>query len=164
MTEKLANRMRNIAEAFQDHLAHMPALRELALTPFQARLLRVIGQRPGVSQLELARRTQRDKAQIARAIKELDTRGLVERRAHPDDWRSQCLFLTQSASTAREKVEDQRREVAAIAFSSLDPAEQEQLMALLGRIETTLTTHPGLFANAQAHAPRPAPDESADES
>ncbi|MCJ1960475.1 MarR family winged helix-turn-helix transcriptional regulator [Novosphingobium mangrovi (ex Hu et al. 2023)] len=160
MTEKLANRMRNIAESFQDHLAHMPALRELALTPFQARLLRVIGQRPGVSQLELARRTQRDKAQVARAIKELDTRGLVERRAHPDDWRSQCLFLTPSASTAREKVEDQRREVAAIAFSSLDEAEQDQLMTLLGRIESTLATHPGLFANAQAEVPPAQPDES----
>ncbi|TYC90461.1 MarR family winged helix-turn-helix transcriptional regulator [Novosphingobium sp. BW1] len=163
MTEKLANRMRNIAESFQDHLAHMPALRELALTPFQARLLRVIGQRPGVSQLELARRTQRDKAQIARAIKELDTRGLVERRAHPDDWRSQCLFLTPSACTAREKVEDQRREIAALAFSSLGEAEQDQLMTLLGRIETTLATHPGLFANSQADAPRPTPNESADD-
>lgn len=141
MKETLPNLLRELTLAVQLHLEQMPALRELGLAPYQARVLRAVGLSPGISQQQLAKATQRDKAQVARAVRQLAERGLLRREAHESDWRAQRLYVTPQAERARAMIEAQRKAVFDNAFSALDSEEQAQLAALLARTLATLRSH-----------------------
>jgi DNA-binding MarR family transcriptional regulator len=134
MNEILADLLRKVSTAFQVHLNRMSAMEELGLTPYQAQLLSVIGRYPTISQLSLATSTERDKAQVARAIKELEKRGFVVRSSHETDWRTQCLSLTDAGTRAAIPIETQRAELITQAFRDCSAAEQENLRQALEKI------------------------------
>lgn len=139
MNEILADLLRKVSSTFQARLNTMSAIEELGLTPYQAQLLSVIGRYPGISQLSLATSTERDKAQVARAIKELDARGFVARSSHETDWRTQCLSLTKAGADAAAPIDAQRTELIAHTLRECSPAEKEQLRDLLAKIDRAIS-------------------------
>lgn len=138
MSDAVIDMLRRASGAFQARLQEMPAIAELGLSPYQARLLSVIGRYPALSQLSLAAATERDKAQVARTIKELEKRGLVERTQHETDWRTQCLSLTGAGTRAASLIDTQRAELAATALRECSPDEQDALYHLLAKIERAI--------------------------
>lgn len=101
MTDGLISLLREVSANFQMRLSELPANKELKLASFQARLFAVIDRSPKISQLKLAAKVERDKAQVARAIKELELRGLITPSVHETDWRTQCLSVTDEGGGPR---------------------------------------------------------------
>lgn len=138
MTEILFTLLREVSANFQQRLSEMTAIEELKLTPFQARLLSVIGRSPGISQLALAVSTERDKAQVARAIKELEQRGFIARSAHETDWRTQRLNVTEEGRQASTRLDAQRAELLVKALGECGTEEQQAFCRTLEKINRSI--------------------------
>lgn len=136
--DELIDLLGEVSSGFQVGLQELASLRDLALAPFQARLLAVIGRRPGCSQQELAGWTGRDKAQVARTIKELDTRGLLARSAHRSDWRSHTLALTADGERAVTLIARERDALGAEVTQNLTPEERRVMIAALDKMKERL--------------------------
>lgn len=121
MHEDLTNLLAEVANGFRVRLQALAAIKELGLTPFQGRLLGVLGRRPGCSLLDLANLTDRDKAQVTRAIKDLESAGMLTRAVNAGDWRSHSLALTSEGESACRTIQRQRAALGAKAMASVSP-------------------------------------------
>ena len=139
MDDELLDLLRGVANGFHKHMQARIAASGTGLPEFQARLINLIGRHDGISQQALAALAERDKAQIARAIKELEMHGHVARRAHASDWRSQCLVLTDKGKATHAELNAIRKNLGAAAVSKLTPAEKQTLKTCLGKIQAALT-------------------------
>lgn len=129
-----------VAGRFQARLQQLPALETLGLASFPARVLALIGRYPGCSQQELAAWTGRDKAQVARAIKELEARAWINRAAHHSDWRAYSAHLTRDGHAAFALLEHERREAGTSLFASLSSTERDLLRHTLVKLQTRLSS------------------------
>jgi DNA-binding MarR family transcriptional regulator len=85
---------------------------------------------------ELARQEQITAQAMGATLSALQTRGLVERRADPDDGRRIVLSVTEAGRRALQDKRDARKEQLAQALSStFTPAELEQLAAAAPLLE-----------------------------
>ena len=125
-------------------------LEPLHLEPREFALLRSIAPAEGASQQAIGERLQIPPSRMVAFVDALEQRGLLERRANPDDRRARALYLT-----------DEGRELLAAAFTlaagleaelcaQLSSVEREQLLVTLGRVGTQLGVNPGAHS---AHAP-----------
>lgn len=108
------------------------------LAPFQAKALSAIGRFPGLLPNQLADRSGRDKAQIARVLKDLEERGLIARSPHLTDRRTHCLTLTPAGEEVFRHLQHSRMQIAGQMMDGLTPAEQQQVSALLARMAANL--------------------------
>jgi DNA-binding MarR family transcriptional regulator len=106
----------------------------LGLAAMEARTLRFVARHPGCTQNEIVRASGRDKAQIARIIKTLRERGLVERPADGGGRRAQPLALTSAGAAVHARAESLRADTARELVGGLEPDERGRLEALLGRL------------------------------
>jgi DNA-binding MarR family transcriptional regulator len=67
---------------------------ELGVTGPQRLVIRIVGKQPGISAKEIAAILHVDKSTLSGVLQRLETRGLVERAAHPGDARRARLTLT----------------------------------------------------------------------
>jgi DNA-binding MarR family transcriptional regulator len=109
-----------------------------ALAPMHQRMLRHCLQHPGASQQALAQASGRDKGQIARLIKELETQGLLVREADPSDGRMQRLRVTAAGRAAHQRFRKQEAVIARRMFEAMTAGEIEGLIDQLGRLRETL--------------------------
>lgn len=77
---------------------------DIGLTVSHARVLKGIDRLEDGTAQHIADRMRQNKGRIARLIKDLVGQGLVERRPHPDDSRSQQLSLTQTGHDMRARI------------------------------------------------------------
>ena len=110
------------------------------ITHMDSKVLGFFGRHPGATQSDLAQRTGRDKAQLARLIKGLRDQGLLQGEADPQDRRNTCLSLTEAGKGVQRALQQQGQRVNATAVAGLDAAEREQLLALLQRVSQNLAT------------------------
>ncbi len=96
--------------------------------PMVLRLLQLCDQQPGITPSGLVGATGRDKAQITRMVKTLLDDGYLERRAHPEDRRSHCLWPTPRGVTMVQVFAQAQAQVAAELFGACTPAQLEGLM------------------------------------
>jgi len=104
------------------------------ITPPQFALLAFLWKRDGLSQTELAEKTEVDRTTLSGLIDRLAKQGLVNRCPHPNDRRA-CLVTLTAAGRKLEK------QLAPIAMNlrqqinaELSTAEYEQLCQLLNRL------------------------------
>lgn len=110
------------------------ALARWQLSPGLFALLVIIEANPGLRQTQVARAAHLDRSTLVPALDKLEARGLVERRAAPDDRRSNGLWLTDDARpllvAAKSAVEAHERAIAA----ELSSDERSRLLDLLDRL------------------------------
>jgi DNA-binding MarR family transcriptional regulator len=114
----------------------------IGLTQKQTSVLWLVSDRPGISQADIARLLQIDRATMMAITNSLTDRDLLQRRASPIDRRRQMLHLTTAGSAA---LADARAAVAAHEVwlkARFTPEEVDQLVALLRRIHQT-ASQPG---------------------
>lgn len=138
----LIDLLRAVSISFQERLQQLAASNGTGLTAFQARLINLVGRNDGISQLTLATRTDRDKAQIARAVKELEAGGLVIRSPHASDWRSKSLALTDQGQAVYASLRAGRRNLASEALSDLSVDEKLALRSSLQKMVAALQARP----------------------
>lgn len=105
------------------------------LTIPEWRLIAVIGEDDGITQQQVGRRTRMDKVTVSRATIALVDRGLVERKPHSSDRRSQSLHLTKAGHDLYDQVAPKAIELEQRIFASFDPKEVAAFSKMLARIQ-----------------------------
>jgi MarR family transcriptional regulator, multiple antibiotic resistance protein MarR len=116
-----------LRQTLAEHGAAMPP-------PMSLRLLQLCVHHPGITPGGLADLTGRDKAQVTRMVKSLMDENYLERRNHPDDRRSHCLWPTRSAQTAVQVYARAQATVAAQLFGPCSPTEIDALIGQWTRL------------------------------
>ncbi len=106
----------------------------LELTPSDAGILRLLRIAAGLSQQELAAKLQLHPSRMVAIVDNLEKRGLVERRANPDDRRLYSVYLTQAGGESLGRIGRVAREHQDALLSSLSKEERDTLATLLLRI------------------------------
>ena len=100
------------------------------------RILAVLGRYPGLAAFKLAERTAMDKVAIHRAVKSLESRGLLERRTDSGDGRRRSLYLTRPRGQGLlEAIVPQAKAFEQRLLETLDPKEARQLDHLLAKLQ-----------------------------
>lgn len=125
-------------------------LKKLKLAPQHAGILRILAMTPAITQQSLAKTLGIVPSRLVALIDEMESAGLVERRANRDDRRRYALHLTEKGRSTLESIGRVAREHGQDLMGALSAEEQKQLASLLQRIadEQGLThaVHPGYRA------------------
>ena len=108
------------------------------ITHMESKVLGFVGRQPGSTQSDLAQHSGRDKAQLARLVKGLRERGLLQGEADADDRRNLRLTLTEPGHAVLRQLQQQMQRVGEHALAGFNAAEQQQLLALLQRLQQNL--------------------------
>jgi DNA-binding MarR family transcriptional regulator len=106
----------------------------IELTPADAGILRLLRAEAGLSQQGLAAKLKIHPSRLVSILDNLEKRGLVERRANPDDRRLYSLHLTQAGGEILEKIGSVAREHQDALLSCISWEERNTLATLLLRI------------------------------
>ncbi|MFZ3000698.1 MarR family winged helix-turn-helix transcriptional regulator [Undibacterium umbellatum] len=108
------------------------------ITHMEGKVLGFFGHHPGATQSDLAKHSGRDKAQLARLIKGLRDRGLLDAVADESDKRNVRLTLTSDGQSVLTVLRQQAKRLNTLALQEMDSHEQEQLQQLLQRVKVNL--------------------------
>jgi DNA-binding MarR family transcriptional regulator len=109
-------------------------LAPLGLDPRHVLLLRHVAIAEGRSQQALGEALQIPPSRIVALVDDLEQRGLLRRRPDPRDRRVRTLHLTRDGRRLLGKIMEVGLEHERQLCSGLQPAEREQLIALLSRL------------------------------
>lgn len=109
------------------------------LTHMENKVLGFFAREQGATLSDLVQHSRRDKAQLARLIKGLRDKGLLEGEADVSDRRSVRLRLTEAARAVHQALEKQTRYVNGLAVEDFSEAECRMLAELIGRVRANLT-------------------------
>ena len=108
------------------------------ITHMEKKVLGYVAHHPDATQSDMSRDSGRDKAQLARLIKGLRERGLLDSQPDAADRRNLRLSLTPDGRSVLRALDQQSRRLATRAVAGMSAAEQRQLLALLQRVKTNL--------------------------
>jgi DNA-binding MarR family transcriptional regulator len=131
---RLARVYHKIDRATADHLrAH-----DLSVAQFD--VLAQVGAREGITQKELAAALLVTKGNVCQLLDRMEARGLVERRPARTS-RGNHLFLTEEGRRLNRTTVPSQEDLVTDRFAALSPAEHQQLLALLRKLDQSLD-HP----------------------
>ena len=118
------------------------ALRDGAfeLTPMEFKALGYVARHPGCTQSDLVEQFGRDKGQLARLVKGLRDRGLLEARPDPADKRSTLLAPSAAGEQLHRILRSEAAEVARQATAGLTAAQHRAALAALDLIRQNFET------------------------
>ena len=91
----------------------------------------------GYTQAELAKLTDKNKADVSRAMVELESRGIIERRSNKNFYRAQ-IVLTESGRAAAEKLRARTRLAVELIGGGLPEEKREVFYEALEFISSNL--------------------------
>ena len=127
---------RQMAHTFlkqQRKIEDMLAPYDLALSQFEG--LAKIAMQPGVIQQDLVHYLLVTKGNVGALVDRLESAGLVERRADPNDRRANRLFLTRAGESLLVELFEKHRAIVREMFRPLSSAQHRTLSSLLKMIE-----------------------------
>lgn len=108
------------------------------ITPEQWAVLNRLWEEDGLSQVELAERTFKDKPGTTRILTLLEKKGVVERRADDSDGRVQRVFLTKIGKDLKEKLIPCAQEVLMKSGRNLSKEDVAKFKVTLHQILSNL--------------------------
>jgi len=108
------------------------------LTHMENKALGFFARNPGATQSDLVTHSGRDKAQLARLIKSLREKGLLEATADGEDRRSVRLSLTPEGRAAQEAIHRQGRHLSEVAIRGLSKEQCASLVELMEHLRSNL--------------------------
>jgi DNA-binding MarR family transcriptional regulator len=108
------------------------------VTHMESRVMGFFAHHPGATLSDLAQHSGRDKAQLARLVKGLRERALLDASADAADRRNVHLTLSAEGHAVQQALRREGRAMNALAVDGLSATEQAQLIALLGRVKANL--------------------------
>ena len=109
-------------------------LGDFEITPGLFGVLVIIEANPDLKQSELAKATYLDRSTVVSVIDGLERRNLVERRAAPNDRRSNALRLTADGTALLKKLKRLVADHEKRLVSNLSADERETLVTLLQKV------------------------------
>ena len=132
----LAYQISSTADALRKSAA-LRLRREHDVSLAQVRALGLIEHLQPVRLRDVAADAGADKAQVSRVVSSLVDRGYVARRALPGDARSAHLELTDAGREKIAALSKSMQERDRVMRAALEPAEADQLVAILARVRKT---------------------------
>jgi len=97
-------------------------------------VLTLIGHNPGITSRQLCHALAILPPNVVGMIKQLEKRGLVEKRTHPSDRRAQGLYLTPAGSALQTTSQGVVASLESEAVTHLSETERETLIRLLRKV------------------------------
>jgi DNA-binding MarR family transcriptional regulator len=110
------------------------------VTHMESKVMAFFARHQGATLSDLVVHSGRDKAQLAKLVKGLRERGLLDAQPDADDRRSVRLRLSAAGRAVQQALNAEARVLNERAVDGLSAAEQAQLVALLTRVRTNLDT------------------------
>lgn len=107
---------------------------DLGMTQKQVSVLWLVGDHPGISQVDLGARLRMDRATTMTIVNRLQERDYLRRERAEDDGRKQALHLTKNGHRALEEAKACIEAHENWLKSRFTPAEVEKLVEMLARI------------------------------
>lgn len=136
----LSDSARLLRRSFDEHV------RALGITSVQARLLLILNRHPGENQAAYAERLEVEPITLCRMVDRMEEAGLVERLPHPKDRRARILRLTDKSLKEIERIQQALKVLIETMMNGFTEGEEEQFMAMLGRVSDNLAVRPGRLA------------------
>jgi DNA-binding MarR family transcriptional regulator len=109
----------------------------------EIKVLGFFARHPGATQSDLAAHSGRDKAQLARLIRGLRDRGLLDATADETDKRSTRLALSEAGKAMFAALHRHDGALAEAALEGIAEADRATLLALLERVRANLEAGQG---------------------
>lgn len=106
------------------------------LTRREWRVLAFVEQHQGLLSSELAISAMLDRARTSRALKELEAKGLVERRPRPSNRREVQVFVTEKGRAANDQLLARVAEINRQLLMGFNEVERELLVDMLARLQS----------------------------
>ncbi len=136
--DEVLERVHQVMHQFRSRLFQALRQGEHELTHMESKVLGFFARRPGATQSDLVQHTGRDKAQLARLIKGLRERGLLQGEADAADRRNVRLQPTAEGLAIQRALREQADTLEKRAVEGLSDEEKAQLIALLQRVQGNL--------------------------
>lgn len=104
------------------------------LTPIHYAILALLKDHEGVDQITLAGLAALNRSTAADVLQRMETAGLLERRANPEDRRVRLVYPTAAGNRLIRKVDGMVQRVQERLLAPLTPAERERFVDYLTRI------------------------------
>lgn len=114
------------------------ALLPWELSPGQFQALAELWIEDGLTQRQLAARLGVEQATMANTLGRMERDNLVARKPHPDDGRSQQIWLTEAARSLQLPASKAAAEADELVAAGLPSAERELFLSMLGRVASNL--------------------------
>jgi DNA-binding MarR family transcriptional regulator len=128
-------------------------LSPLGVDPQLVMVLRLVASDEGRSQQALGRTLHIAASRMVSLIDDLEERGLVERRANPDDRRARSLHVTPAGRKLLGRVMEVSKRHEDDLTRGLTATERGRLLELLGRIAGEHGLAPGVHPGAGGRGP-----------
>ena len=132
---EVLDRLHTLMHGLRRHLKEAMRHEAEGLGPMEARCLGYFMRHDGATQSELVQHSGRDKAQIARIVKILHERGLLQSCPDPDDGRSQRVSVTAEGQALQRKMQQHRARFEKTMTAGLTEGERTTLLDLLDRLQ-----------------------------
>lgn len=142
---QLSNTLRRIANLF-DALANQQDSEDEVSGPRMGILIRLYGgevlrEEAGVTPTMLSHMQNVTKNTISSLVKGLEDQGMIRRENDPQDRRIYRLYLTDAGRDYVTKMAPKKINYLNSLVSDMDPAEIDQLLELLGKLQVNLLGH-----------------------
>jgi DNA-binding MarR family transcriptional regulator len=108
------------------------------LTHLEGKVLGFFARHPGATQSDLIARSGRDKAQLARLVRGLRDKELLQAVVDQEDRRVTRLHVSEAGNAIARGVHESGERLAQVAVAGLPDDERRQLLALLEKVRATL--------------------------
>lgn len=136
--DEVLERVHQVMHQFRSRLFQALRQGQHELTHMESKVLGFFARRPGATQSDLVQHTGRDKAQLARLIKGLRERGLLQGEADAADRRNVRLQPTAEGLAIQRALREQADALEKRAVEGLSEDEKARLIALLQRVQDNL--------------------------
>ncbi|MBX3144302.1 MAG: MarR family transcriptional regulator [Trueperaceae bacterium] len=110
----------------------------LGVVPGQFGQLLVLFERDALTQQELSEIVGIEQPTMARTLARMERDGLIDRKPHPTDGRSQTILLTPKARELQPSLVQAAKRVNARATAGFSELEKSMLIELLGAVRANL--------------------------
>lgn len=105
------------------------------------RVMKWILKVPSITAQQLADKSAQDKGRITRLLQELENEGLIEKRPHPIDRRSQTLHLTPAGDTLMTEFRSVEQDVRTRMTRGLTPQQIQSFVEIANLMADNLENH-----------------------
>ncbi|MGO2365926.1 MAG: MarR family winged helix-turn-helix transcriptional regulator [Pseudoalteromonas sp.] len=126
--QNLAATLFTLAQSYRVTVRNSINANELGINALHVRCLHIIAQTPDCTANDIVQQTQRDKAQIARLLKELIKLNLVTKCADENDKRSFILSFTTAGEQLLQKLHAAEQSVDELLCKGLDQSQIDNFL------------------------------------
>ncbi|MEP0073103.1 MAG: MarR family transcriptional regulator [Marinomonas sp.] len=131
----------HLAHAIKQQLSNQLEIQNLGISPMHVRVLKIIGEIPCSTAMDIAELFKRDKAQITRLVNHLIDQELVTKKPNPNDKRSQFLELTITGGVLQGKLKALSDKMENRMIEGIKEEDLEIFTQVAQQMKSNLTDH-----------------------